>query len=198
MIVLDVETTGINPDKNSILSIAALDISNPEERFYEECRIWDGAEVSPLALEINGFTQEEISDADKKAEADIVKNFIYWLSQREDMTVVGQNPSFDTHFIRAASERAGERSPLHFRSLDLHTLAVAHMMRRGIEMPLKDRSSNLGSDSVMTYVGIPPEPKPHISANSILWEYEVFMRLVHDKNGLPEFEKYPIPWLEGK
>ena len=72
MIVLDIETTGVDALKNSIVSIGAIEFENPEERFYEECRIWDGAEINPLALEVNGYTEEEVKDINKKTEADVV------------------------------------------------------------------------------------------------------------------------------
>ena len=46
MIIIDVETTGLDPKKYSIVSIGAVDFKKPMRTFYEECRIWDGAEVS--------------------------------------------------------------------------------------------------------------------------------------------------------
>ena len=34
MIIVDVETTGIDPEKHSIVSIGAVDFSNPSNEFY--------------------------------------------------------------------------------------------------------------------------------------------------------------------
>jgi hypothetical protein len=45
MLVLDVEASGTNYEKHSIVSLGALDLRNPENRFYGECRIWDGADT---------------------------------------------------------------------------------------------------------------------------------------------------------
>ena len=42
MIVLDTESTGLNPLTDSILSIGAIDLNDPTNQFYDECRIWDG------------------------------------------------------------------------------------------------------------------------------------------------------------
>ena len=39
-----------------------VDFDNPNERFYEECRIWDGAHIEPAAFVVNGFTEEQIRD----------------------------------------------------------------------------------------------------------------------------------------
>ena len=57
MIVVDVESSGVDAQKDSLVSVGAIDFDNPENRFYEECRIWDGAHVEKEALEINGFTR---------------------------------------------------------------------------------------------------------------------------------------------
>src|SRR3989344_4491426 len=101
MIVLDVETTGLNPEKNSLVSIGALDFYDPEDRFYEECRAWDGAEVWPEALLRNGYTEEEVRNPDKKTEADITLNFFEWLKSKNDITIAGQNCYIDLQFVEA-------------------------------------------------------------------------------------------------
>ncbi|MDB5266299.1 MAG: polymerase 3-5 exonuclease subunit [Parcubacteria group bacterium] len=196
MILLDVETTGTDPLKHSLVSIAALDFDDPEERFFEECRIWEGAEIDEKALEINGLSPEELVSEERKTEADAVQNFIDWVNERRDTTIGGQNPLFDVSFIRSAAERAGKTSPLFHRTVDMHTLAWAHMQKRGLLPHVDEKKySALGSDAIMKYVGLPPEPKPHVGLNSPIWECEAIHRLVFGKPKLEEFEKYPIPWL---
>ena len=37
MIVIDLETSGIDPMEHSILSLGAVDFDNPEYFFYGEC-----------------------------------------------------------------------------------------------------------------------------------------------------------------
>ena len=73
MIALDIETSGIDAHKHSILSIGAIDMDNPGNRFYAECRAWDGAHIDQEALDINGFTEEEAKDATKKSEEEVVR-----------------------------------------------------------------------------------------------------------------------------
>lgn len=50
MIVIDIEASGTNYEKHSIVSIGALDFDNPENRFYEECRIWEAKDVRGTSL----------------------------------------------------------------------------------------------------------------------------------------------------
>ena len=54
MIVIDIEASGTEWAKHSILSIGALDFEHPENRFYEECRIWG---VEDVRGTFSGFAQ---------------------------------------------------------------------------------------------------------------------------------------------
>ncbi len=195
MIVVDIETTGTNPGKHSILSIGAIDLSRPELIFNEECRIWEGAHVEPEALKVNGYTEEQITDPAKQTEEALIKKFLAWMEEREDRTVAGQNPSFDTGFIRSASARCSVNMPLAYRTIDLHSIVYYHMVRRGETPPTIHHHSAINSDLIMAYVGIPAEPKPHIAINGATWEAEALHRLLYDKPLLTRFEAFPIPWL---
>ena len=194
MIVLDVETTGTEPTKHSLVSIGALDFNNPQDQFYAECRIWDGAHVDPVALTVNGFTEAEIRDPAKETEAEIVARFYAWLQNKQNHTIAGQNPSFDLGFVLAAGQRAGLNISLPRRTVDLHTLAYFHIVHRGLEIPLKNSRTNIDSDYIMAYVGIPTEPKPHKALNGAIWEAEAFARIFRDKPFLEQFVQFPVPW----
>jgi nucleotide-binding universal stress UspA family protein len=43
MLVIDVESTGLDPQRHALVSIGALDFLNPDDHFYRECRMWQGA-----------------------------------------------------------------------------------------------------------------------------------------------------------
>lgn len=196
MIALDIEASGVDPRKNSILSIGALDFDEPAEQFYDECRAWDGAHISDEALEVNGFTRDEAVDPSKKTEAELVKAFIAWALDRRDRTILGQNPSFDRDFVLAAAERGGFESPFAHRTLDTHTLCYMHMLLHGVLPPFdaEKRRTALNLDAVLNYAGIPEEPKPHNALTGAMSHAEVASRLLYGRNLLPEFEVYPIPW----
>jgi len=194
MIVIDVETTGTNPLKHSILSIGAVDSRYPSERFSEECRMFNGAHVDPVALTINGFSKEEITLGTKQTEHELISAFLSWLELREEITPAGQNPLFDLGFLEAASHRASQNYFLPHRSIDLHSVTYMHMIGRGITPPVLNKKTDLNSDKIMEYVGIPFEPKPHKALNRALWELEAFSRLLFNEPLLSEFKKFPLPW----
>lgn len=195
MIVLDVETTGTEPSKHSLVSIGAIDFSDPSKQFYAECRMWDGAHIMPEALVINGYTEEEIRDPKKKTEGEVAAEFLKWIEGSAEHTIAGQNPFFDTGFMQAACQRNSLNFTLAHRIIDLHTIVYFHMKRRGLEVPVKNKRTSINSDFIMNYVGLPAEPKPHIALNGAKWEAEAFSRLLNEKSLFSEFVQYPIPWL---
>jgi len=199
MIVLDVEASGTEAHKHSIVSVGALDIANPTNRFYMECRIWDGAHIMDEAMAVNGFTREQITDPSKPSEADLTHAFLRWSESVAERTFAGQNVSFDRDFLRAAAERAGHTDwPFAHRTLDTHTMAYMHMLQRGLQPPTDPvkKHSALNLDAVLNYCGLPGEPLPHNALTGALSHAEVIARLLYGRKLLPEFAQYDIPWKQ--
>jgi DNA polymerase III epsilon subunit-like protein len=198
MLVLDIEASGLDYNTNSIVSIGALDLDNPQNQFYAECKVWDGAEISQEALEVNGFTKDEVLDESKMSEAELMRNFIDWSKQiKINRTLAGQNVSFDRDYLQAACSRAGMQYPFAHRTIDTHSLAWMHYVKRGLEPPIDNehKRSNLNLDAVLNYCGIPDEPEPHNALTGALSHAEVISRLLYSKKLLPEFEQFDIPWV---
>ena len=197
MLVLDIEASGLGYNTHSIVSIGALDLDNPKNQFYGECKVWDGAEISEEALDINGFTREEILDDSKMSESELIRNFIDWSKQiKIDRTLAGQNVSFDRDYLQAACNRAGMEYPFAHRTIDTHSLAWMHHINNGLEPPVdkEHKRSSLNLDAVLNYCGIPDEPEPHNALTGALSHAEVISRLLYSKKLLPEFERFEIPW----
>lgn len=196
MLIVDVEASGTEYHKHSIVSIGAVDFDKSGNRFYQECRIWEGAHVMDEALAICGFTKEEITDPNKKSEAEAVTEFLEWSQHMSDRTITGQNPSFDRDILKASALRAGLSWDLAYRTIDTHTLCWMHMIKSGLTPPVdpQHRRSALDLDAVLNYCGIPKEPEPHNALTGALSHAEVVSRLLFDKKLLPEFEQFEIPW----
>lgn len=197
MIVIDVEASGTEAHIHSLVSIGAVDFSNPENRFYQECQIWEGAHIMDGALEVNGFTEEQITDKSKPSEAEITQHFLEWSQHCADRTLAGQNPSFDRDMVRAAAGRAHLNWDLAYRTIDTHTLCYMHIVKAEGVPPVdaQHRRSSLDLDAILNYCGIPAEPQPHNALTGALCHAEVASRLLYDRKLLPEFTQYEIPWL---
>ena len=197
MLVIDIEASGTEWAKHSIVSIGALDFEHPENRFYEECRIWEGAHIMEEALMVNGFTEAEITDQRKKSEGEIAHMFLQWSEYMNDRTLAGQNVSFDRDFLKAACDRADLPWNIAHRTIDTHSLCYMHMVIHGITPPIdpEHRRTALNLDAIMNYCGIPDELEPHNALTGALSHAEVISRILYSKKLLPEFEQYAIPWL---
>ena len=193
MIVLDIEATGTNYEKHSILSLGALDLEHPDNRLYLECQAWEGAHIDPEALKVCGFSEEEATDDTKQTEGQLIAQFLSWADGIEDQTLAGQNVSFDRDYVKAACERAGYNYPFAHRTVDTHSLAYMHLITHGRPVPVEKRHSALNLDTVLNYVGIPNEPEPHNALTGALCHAEVISRLLYNAPLLPEFAKYPLP-----
>ena len=171
MIILDVQATGNDPERNSILSIAAVDFNDPEERFYEECQIWPGAEIDKEFFNASEVLEEELNDVHKKKESDIVQNFLYWIKQREGREFAGRDAQHHVEFINAGLMRA--------------------RIEESLPMNIRDEF-DLGSKEVQKSVGLYPEPLPRVGINGALWSFETLYRLQNHARKLEEFDIYPL------
>jgi len=200
MIAVDVETTGLDPKMCSIVSVGAVDLDDPINQFYDECRIWEGAHITDEALAVNDLSREDLGpESGRKTEAELIRAFIAWAFDRpKSHTFVGQNITFDRDFIEAACKRTGVEFPFAHRTLDTHTLAWYHHVLRGIEPPTKHGRSAINLDYLLEYCGMPPEPRPHNALTGALSHAETFSRIVYAKKILSEFNEYDIPWQINK
>lgn len=191
MIIVDVETTGLNPEKHSIVSIGAISFFNPAEYFYEECSVFDGAEITIEALQVNGFTEKEITDKNKKSLESITRAFLLWIGNFDDKTLAGQNPSFDRNFLKASADRYKIEWISHNRgvdrTVDLHSLCYAHHLKRRL-VP-----TDLNTNKILNYVGLSDEPKPHNALTGAKMVAEAISRLIYGRSLIKEFEKYTVP-----
>lgn len=103
-IVIDVETTGLNPDKNRIVEIALLRVNNGvitetyESRFYPE---------GPVGkTEIHGISDADVANLPLfSAKASEIKTFI------GERALVAHNAKFDLAFLRAEFSRSAFELP---------------------------------------------------------------------------------------
>ncbi len=193
MIVLDAEFTGLNPQQHSLISIGAIEFENPSNQFYVECRPWEGADYMEEAMEVNGFTWEEVNALPKSLEEGL-KEFEKWMAGVGEHTLAGQNIAHsDLTFLETSYERYDMNHIFAHRSIDTHTLAYMHLVKRGETPPVEKGRSAMGSTFIQNYVGIPEEPKPHNALNGAKVAAEAISRLLYGKNLLPEFAENPVP-----
>ena len=167
LVVVDVETTGVNPFRHQILSLALvpIDSSKPSLEIYVRCGelVWQNRALEYFSQYQSIWEAESISP---HLACDQIKTY---LSTHFDtpVTLVGHNVGFDVAFLRQLAYRAelDELPLVSHRAVDTHTLlfllhswgripdqalsssgAFAHF---GISIPRNERHSAIG-DAVAT------------------------------------------------
>ena len=106
---------------------------------------------------------------------------------------MGENPFFDKDFLNASLEREGLEFRFGRRIRDLHTTCCNAMNLNFLPIPLKDRTSDLNTDKILAYCGLPVREGYHNALEDTRLEAEAFSRLVYGKHLLDGFKKYSVP-----
>lgn len=134
--VVDVETTGLNPETDGLLEIAAvvIDMNDqgrlfPGQMYSFAVEPFVGANIDPEALAVTGINLEtplRYALTERQALHNVFSNVSMALSRVgcQRSVLVGHNAWFDLAFIKAAARRSQLSFPFHsFTSLDTATLA---------------------------------------------------------------------------
>jgi ribonuclease T len=136
-VVIDIETSGVNPDQNALLEICAVLISLNEDgtfskgkEIFEHVIPFEGAILDEKSLEFNKidpFQPLRFAISEKDALIKIF-DFINLELQAQNCkraVLVGHNAWFDLLFLKSATQRAKLKSPFHaFTCFDTATLAA--------------------------------------------------------------------------
>ena len=79
MVIVDIETTGLDPFENAIIEIGAVDFFNPKNQFYQRCKVRLDAVINSKSLDVNGYNRDELFDDACQSENELINNFINWM-----------------------------------------------------------------------------------------------------------------------
>jgi len=123
-----------------------------------------------------------------------MEEFLKWVEQTaNDKILVGQNASFDRDILNESFKRAGIDFRFHFRIVELHSVAYTDHLKRRVHPERQGGFSSLNLDSVLKYVGIPKEPRPHNALTGAKVEAEALSRILFGKKLLIDFEEFEVP-----
>ena len=195
MIILDIETTGLDPLKNGIVSIGAVSFDNPNETFYEECKIDSDDLIEEEALKINGFTKEQITDKNKQPQSELINKFYSWLEKQDDRILAGHNIGFfDLNFIKAKVTKYNIIIKTRYRSIDLCSVAQTKHLEIHKKFLIDDFKENaMNLPNILKFCGILDNRDNHNALEDAKLAAECFSRLFNGKALFNEYEKFPVP-----
>ena len=183
ILVVDLETTSLDSKRGSILQIGAVWLMGTEGEITFDCRMWEGAEIQPKALERNGCTEARCMNPALMTESEALVQFFKWIKATSSsdgevsFMLAGLNPFFDRGFLLQAWVRAGMSKatfPIRHRLLDLHSMAVEHALKIGEPVP----SRGFYTDEIYALLDMPPEPKPHTALTGARMEADAIHQLL--------------------
>ncbi|MDR2167616.1 MAG: type I-E CRISPR-associated endoribonuclease Cas2e [Clostridiales bacterium] len=124
-IVLDLETTGLSPEKDHIVEIGALKFSNHAEVDSFHAIVIPQGPVNTRSLEISGLTEAQIMQYGQIPDIAIAGLFRFI----ENLPIVAHNVDFDKDFLVAACVRLGLPA---FRNRLIDTLALSRRLLKGL------------------------------------------------------------------
>ena len=206
MIVVDLETSGLDHVKCGIWQIGAFDLSNKEE-FFQEARIDEEDIVQKDALMVIGKTEEQLRVTNKQTQKQLLENFFKWYSKRKNKVFIAQNPQFDFSFLDIKSKKYGLKLPFGYRALDLHSVAAFKYMQLNGKFLIEKENSGMSLSGILKFCGLKDprriigkgkiikEGKSHSALGDVRLEAECFSRLVFGENLFSEYSKFPVPDL---
>jgi DNA polymerase III subunit epsilon len=151
LLVVDVETGGLDPKVNALLEIAAKHL--PTGKVFHVYIIPEG-ECHPGAIAINGLTGERLASLGAIPESRAMGEFAEWLMSLGAYLWTGANPKFDWGFVDAALRRCGIECKLDYHTYDIQSVAVLHHMQGKITLPMRHGVPSPKVDSLVAAYGI--------------------------------------------
>ncbi len=193
MIILDIETSGLDPQENGIWQIGAIELENPKNQFLEEAKIDNKDLTQPGALEITNKTEEQLRDSNTQSQTQLLINFFEWVNKINIKMSICQNPAFDLSFIKIKAKKYNLTYPFHHRSLDLHSVAQTIQFKTKQKFKILDNKSDMGLSNILEFVGMSDNRNAHNALEDAKLTAECFSRLIYNKNLLEEYSQFKIP-----
>lgn len=115
--VVDTETTGLDPQADRLIEIAAIRVRAGKEVARFETLVKPGRKLSKAIVDLTGITDGELTNAPEPQDA--LQQFMEFL---KDDIIVAHNANFDVNFLYDSMQRCGMK-PLENNFVDTMRLA---------------------------------------------------------------------------
>jgi hypothetical protein len=185
----DCETSGLDPNKNQILSLgfvySNLKTGKVVEKEYR-CRLKEGKEIDENALKVNGFTLEKINEADMNLD-ELVRKFVDEIISLKPDFVIGYNVSnFDWNFIyNSLDDSYKEKLKKNFPKVIDLIYVTKNILKNELHLLPYDKTirynnqewSFISQNASLSILGYEREPDVHIAVSGSLYCMNLFYLL---------------------
>ncbi len=182
-VAVDVEATGLDINRNEVVSIDAIDIETGK-KFYVECRPENFESISEEALKVNGFTVEQLKSI-QTTKKEAMEGLIKFLDGFNDAIIVGYCVSFDVTMLYKMAHSVGiEMNHLPHKCIDNAEIVVQEFYKKrsilGSDIIIKrgEKDYVRSRHALTVLLEMENEPNPHNALNGAIYAGEIFSRIV--------------------
>ena len=168
-VVLDSETTGLDPRKDRIITIGAVVVEDNEIRLDDSFDALLKVDVNTSAVTVHGITREESSRG--VAEPQALEQFLAYL---KDGVIVGHHIAHDVQCFNVACER---HFGFQLRNLSLDTMALTLHLERDGAFAGEEPISQFSLDALCERFDVVPHDR-HTAPGDAFLTAQVFLRLL--------------------
>lgn len=176
-IFLDIETTGLDPNKHCAIDIALkiVDVSTFEIKGSFQAIVKQSAEAwqkrDPVSIQINGYTWEEVVNGVESSlvSSAIIKLFSEQGIERGKAVFICQNPAFDRGFFgQLIDVYTQEKLHWPYHWLDLASMYWTRLSLNNSQQKIAfPEKMNLSKNAIAQQYDLPPELEPHKAVNGV-------------------------------
>lgn len=162
-IAIDIETSDSEGDIGDVIQIGAV-ILNEDLSMGAEFSTYlqpTSPHRNPKAMEVNGISEETLAGAPTADQAlDLFESWCVQYTGKRGL-LAAWGTYFDVVFMRAMYKKLGRRWPFSYRCLDLKTIAIWEMSKRGGD------TATGGVDTFLKMLGLEFEGTAHDAMDDI-------------------------------
>ena len=168
-VLLDSETTGLDPRKDRIISIGAVVVEDNEIRLDDSFEALLKVAVNTSAVTVHGITREESLRGVDEPEA-----LLQFLAYLKDGVIVGHHIAHDVECFNVACER---HFGFRIRNRSLDTMALTLHLERDGAFAGEEPISQFSLDALCERFGVVPHDR-HTAPGDAFLTAQVFLRLL--------------------
>ena len=139
LLIIDVETTGTNPDTSSIIQLGAVVFSKEgylEPYTFNEYILPYKPEWTEEAEKVHKITYGQITEKGNPL-IEVLERFEQWASNymlgelKQKFWLAQWSAGFDVSMLKKAYESLGVNYPFHYRAFDIASIVRIELARRG-------------------------------------------------------------------
>ena len=168
-VVLDTETTGLDPRRDKIISIGALAVIDGQMRLDDSFEVLLKVSYNNSSVTVHGITHDEAVDGMEEPEA-----LLLFLDYLRDGVIVGHHIGHDIEVLNVACEKHFDLT-LSNRSLD--TMDLTLYLDDDGAFPNRPKDAGFSLDALCELFGVAPHDR-HTAGGDAFLTALVFLRLL--------------------